>query len=65
EFKGSNSWVNKFKKRHNLSEYKKTGEGASVPLEILPKERRKIQEIIINSNFQLENIFNIDETELF
>jgi len=39
------------------------GEGASAPIESLPKERNHLQQIL--SHFQDENIFNADETGLF
>ena len=39
------------------------GEEASAPIESLPKERNRLQQIL--SHFQDENIFNADETGLF
>src|SRR2546423_1497950 len=59
----SNGWIEKFKQRHNLHKVIMHGEAASAPLESLPAERRRLQEVI--SNFDPEDVFNADETELF
>jgi hypothetical protein len=39
DFKASDGWLEKFKKRHNLHHIKMHGEASSAPLEILPEER--------------------------
>ncbi|CAG8652969.1 6041_t:CDS:1, partial [Ambispora gerdemannii] len=39
------------------------GEAASAPLENLPEEQKKSQELL--SNYNPENIYNADETGLF
>ncbi|CAB4464256.1 unnamed protein product [Rhizophagus irregularis] len=60
-FIGSAGWLNNFKKRHNIKQYNKHGEAQSGPSEEeLSKEREKLQELI--SNFDLEDVFNCDET---
>lgn len=60
-FTGSIGWLSNFKKRHNIKQYIKHGEAQSGPNEEeLTKEREKLQELI--SNFDLENVFNCDET---
>jgi hypothetical protein len=41
-FKGSNGWINGFKKRH----YLKQGEAASAPLEKLDEFRKELQDLI-------------------
>src|SRR6266496_3758090 len=59
--KNKEKWLNKFKKRHNIKQYNKHGEAQSGPSEEeLIKEREKLQELI--SNFDLEDVFNCDET---
>jgi len=63
QFQFSNGWLNKFKKRSNIKARKIMGEEASAPIESLPKERNRLQQIL--SHFQDENIFNADETGLF
>ncbi|GBB95677.1 hypothetical protein RclHR1_25910001 [Rhizophagus clarus] len=63
-FTGSVRWLNNFKKRHNIKQYNKHGEARSGPSEEeLAKEREKLQELI--SNFDLEDVFNYDETGLY
>ena len=63
KFKGSNGWINDFKKRHNLKQYSVHGEAASAPLEDLDEMRDKLRETL--KDYDPENIFNCDETGLF
>ena len=61
DFTGSSGWLNNFKKRHNIKQYNKHGKAQSGPNEKeLAKEREILQELI--SNFDLEDVFNCDET---
>ncbi|GBC46309.2 CENP-B homolog protein 2-like [Rhizophagus irregularis DAOM 181602=DAOM 197198] len=62
-FKGSNGWINGFKKRHNLSCYLKQGEAASAPLEKLDEFRKELQDLI--RGYSLDDVFNCDETGLY
>jgi Tc5 transposase DNA-binding domain/Fission yeast centromere protein N-terminal domain len=59
----SNGWTTKFKQRNGLKKIIMHGEAASAPLENLPEERRKLQELL--SNYNPEDIYNADETGLF
>ncbi|CAG8810516.1 6386_t:CDS:2, partial [Gigaspora margarita] len=59
----SNGWVTNYKKRNSLRRYKLHGEAASAPLESLPNERIKLQNLL--SQYELEDIYNADETGLF
>ncbi|CAJ0840660.1 8793_t:CDS:2 [Entrophospora sp. SA101] len=59
----SNGWLCRFKQRNNLKAVRIHGEANSAPLENLPLLRNKLQEI--TSRYDLENIFNADETGLF
>ncbi|CAG8661162.1 26969_t:CDS:2, partial [Gigaspora margarita] len=63
ELKFSNGWIANYKKRNSLHQYKLHGEAASVPLESLPNERIKLQNLL--SQYELENVYNADETGLF
>lgn len=63
KFKGSNGWIDNFKKRHNLKQYSVHGEAASAPLEDLDEMRDKLRETL--KDYDPENIFNCDETGLF
>ncbi|GES96765.1 jerky protein homolog-like [Rhizophagus clarus] len=53
-FTRSVGWLNNFKKRHNIKQLSE---------EKLTKEKEKLQELI--NNFDLENVFNCDETGLY
>ncbi|PKY60082.1 hypothetical protein RhiirA4_333179 [Rhizophagus irregularis] len=60
-FTGSASWLNNFKKRHNIKQYNKYGKAQNrLNKEELAKEREKLQELI--NHFDLKNVFNYNET---
>jgi len=63
KFTASSGWFDGFKKRYNVREYLRAGEGNSAPLENLPEFRSQLQDII--KNYELRNVFNCDETALF
>ncbi|CAG8697644.1 2628_t:CDS:2 [Gigaspora rosea] len=63
EIKFSNGWIANFKKRNSLRRYKLHGEALSGPLESLPGERIKLQELL--SQYESDDIYNADETGLF
>jgi len=59
----SNGWITRFKRRNGLRKITMHGEAASAPLENLPAERMKLQELL--SRYNPEDIYNADETGLF
>lgn len=59
----SHGWLRGFKQRNNLRSFILHGEANSAPLEVLPQQRKFFQELL--SNYELENIYNADETGLF
>ena len=61
-FKASNGWLEKFRKRHNISYRVISGESASVSLKIGSDWIQRIPQII---EHDLHPIFNCDETGLF
>jgi hypothetical protein len=65
EPKWSNGWLDRFKKRYNIKEYKQHGEGASAevntPLAIQQMNNLRLE----CSNYHPRDIFNMDETGLF
>jgi DDE superfamily endonuclease/Tc5 transposase DNA-binding domain/Fission yeast centromere protein N-terminal domain len=65
EPKWSNGWLNRFKKRHNIKEYKLHGEGASADVysEDTVKQMDNLRAEC--SAYALQDIFNMDETGLF
>ncbi|GBB97228.1 hypothetical protein RclHR1_29410002 [Rhizophagus clarus] len=62
-FKGSNGWIGRFKKRHNLSCYLKQREAASALLKKLDEFKEELQDLI--HEYSLDDVFNCDETELY
>ncbi|GBC11159.2 CENP-B homolog protein 2-like [Rhizophagus irregularis DAOM 181602=DAOM 197198] len=48
KFKGSNGWVDNFKKRHNLRQYNMHGEAASAPVQELDTMREEIRRVLKN-----------------
>lgn len=63
KFKGSNGWIDNFKKRHNLRQYNIHGEAASAPIQDLDTMRENLRQTL--RDYDPENIFNCDETGLF
>jgi len=63
EFKYSSGWLEKFKKRHNLSAKTMSGEKASSDLANLKTHRNDLT--IITAQFDPNDIYNFDETALF
>ena len=63
EFKGSSGWLYNFKQRYSICKYVKHGESQSAPIEQLPEMRSTLQNLL--KEYQLEDIFNCDETGLF
>ena len=61
----SNGWLDRFKARHNLKEFKRHGEASSVGEEMVEKERERIQTLIKEGAYKPQDIFNMDETGLF
>src|SRR6266542_1167705 len=63
KFKGSNGWVDGFKKRHNLKQYNIHGEAVSASLENLSTMWEDLCQTL--KDYNSEDIFNCDETDLF
>ena len=63
DFKASEGWLTNFKKRANLKQFVHHGEANSAPLELLPRFREELKDLL--KNWPLDNIFNCDETALF
>ncbi|CAG8655177.1 10866_t:CDS:2, partial [Dentiscutata heterogama] len=61
--KFSNSWINKFKKRNHLQNFRLHSEAESAPIESLPEFRQELWEII--QEYTLDNVYNANETSLF
>ncbi|CAF0988202.1 unnamed protein product [Brachionus calyciflorus] len=63
EFKYSNGWLEKFKKRHGLASFIASGESGSVDKTLINCEIVKLSNIV--SKFSRADVFNFDETALF
>lgn len=61
----SDGWLAAFKKRTGLKEFKRHGEAGSVKPEDVAADQKRVQEILEQSGYGLEDIFNMDETGLF
>jgi hypothetical protein len=64
----SNGWLESFKRRNGLKEWKRHGEAASADMchmSTVERERQRIQELIKKYGYELRDIFNMDETGLF
>jgi hypothetical protein len=63
DFKGSQGWLEKFKKRYNVQEYVRCGEANSANLLDLRQQRRDLQKVL--ERWDLKDVFNCDETALY
>lgn len=61
----SNGWLDRFKARNGMREYKRHGEAASADPEAVQKEKERMKGVIAKYGYQPRNIFNMDETGLF
>lgn len=59
----SNGWLARFKARHGLRASVRHGEGAAADPATIAEEVERVK--LINSDYALNNIFNMDETGLF
>lgn len=57
-------WLQKFKARAGLNEFKRHGEAASASPATVEEERKRIQKLLLESGYELRDIFNMDETGL-
>jgi len=62
-FTASDGWFEGYKRRYNIKEYLKSGEGNSAPLENLTEFRSRLQDVI--KSYELRDVFNCNETALF
>ena len=65
DFKASDGWLYRFRKRHGLKDTKLSGEAASAPTDEIEPFRQKINKIIDEEGLVLAQVYNFDETGLF
>ena len=63
EFKGSNGWLEKWKKCYNLTQFSICGESGTVSGETVDSWKERLPEIL--QGYKKENILNLDETGCF
>lgn len=63
EFKASNGWLDRFKKRNNINWGEEHGESESVDKNVVTDWKSKLQELC--KDYHPKDIFNADETGLF
>lgn len=61
----SDGWLAALKRRCGLKEFKRHGEAASADPATIEQERLRIQELIVYEEYDLCDVFNMDETGLF
>lgn len=61
----SNGWLESFKDRVGLKQMKRYGEAASANMTTVAEERKRVQDLIRESGYELREIYNMDETGLF
>lgn len=64
EFKASDGWLSRFKDRYNLRTLQPKGEKASADTVASENFVSEFNEFLEKNNYQLENIYNADETGL-
>ena len=62
-FKASNGWLESFKRRHNIGQLKMCGESGAVDQSTVDDFTSKLPSIC--ESYVADNIFNMDETEIF
>ena len=63
DFKGSQGWLDKWKKRYNVKQLKICGESGDVQGETIDSWKERLPEII--QGYEKHNLWNMDETGLF
>ena len=64
-FKASDGWLAGFKARHGIKLQRPKGESGSADMEGVDIARTVVGQIVTEQGFQLENIYNMDETGLY
>ncbi|XP_053406380.1 tigger transposable element-derived protein 6-like [Mercenaria mercenaria] len=63
EFKASNGWLDKWKDRHSIKEFKVSIESAGVDQNVVENFKSRIPEVV--GDYSLDDVFNCDETGLY
>lgn len=65
DFMYSNGWLQRFKTRFHISQRRLYGESASISPAIVEEHLTNLNDILENSGYDLDDIYNVDETGLF
>ena len=65
DFKASSGWLCKFKQRHGIKLQHSHGESGAADQAGIDLARSKVKEVISERNFDLDDVFNMDEAGLY
>jgi hypothetical protein len=65
DFKGTNGWLEGFKKRHNIGSKGLHGEAAAADQQGVSHSQRNLPKLISDLGYEKEDVFNFDETGLY
>jgi hypothetical protein len=63
DFKASDMWLSRFKKRHSMTFRNIHGEAGDIDLEALELWRREVLSVSL-ARFSMDDVYNLDETGL-
>lgn len=65
DFRGSDGWLAKFKKRHHISLQQPHGESGAADMSGVSLARTAVGKLILELGYKLEDVYNFDETGLY
>jgi hypothetical protein len=65
DFKGSDGWLSKFKKRHHIQLHQPHGESGAADMAGVSLAQTAVGKLILELNYKLEDVYNFDETGLY
>lgn len=65
DFKGSDGWLAKFKKRHHIQLHQPHGESGAADMAGVALAKTAVGKLILELGYKLEDVYNFDETGLY
>ena len=65
DFKGSDGWLAKFKKRHHIQLQQPHGESGAADMASVRLAKPAVGKLILELNYKLEDVYKFDETGLY